>query len=109
MSSHSLSDKYLTLAKEIILKYIPKNDYAVFLFGSRASGKNSKVSDIDVGFMGKKELPVMVKSNMEDELEESIIPYTVDLIDFKNVTADFKKIALEDIVVWNRPKSIKIK
>lgn len=51
----------------------------------------------------------MVKSNIEDELEESIIPYTVDLIDFKNVTADFKKIALEDIIVWNRPKNIKIK
>lgn len=101
--------KYINLAKEIILKYVPKDKYAVFLFGSRANGKNNRVSDIDIGFLGEKELPVMIKSAIEDELEESIIPYTVDLIDFKKVASDFKKIALKHIIIWNCPKSILLK
>ena len=101
--------KYLNLAKEIILKNVPKDDFAVFLFGSRASGKSYRTSYIDIGFMGEKELPILIKSNIEDELEESIIPYTVDLIDFKKVSSDFKRIALENIMIWNCPKNIVLK
>jgi len=101
--------KYLNIAKEIILKYVPKDDFAVFLFGSRANGKYNRTSDIDIGFMGEKELPIMIKSTIEDELEESIIPYTVDLIDFKKVSPDFREIALEHIMIWNCPKNITLK
>ena len=101
--------KYLNLAKAIILKSVPKDKYAVFLFGSRANGKSSRTSDIDVGIYGEKELPIMIKSTIEDELEESTIPYYVDIIDFNDVSEEFKKVALQSIVVWHNPKNLAIK
>jgi predicted nucleotidyltransferase len=101
--------KYLDLAKEIILRSVPKDKYVVFLFGSRANGKSKRTSDIDVGVYGETSFPRMIKSNMEEELEESSIPYYVDIIDFKNVSEEFKKIALESIVVWHNPKNLIIK
>lgn len=100
--------KYISIAKNIILKYVPKNDFAVFLFGSRAIGKENRTSDIDVGVLGKNTFPILIKSDLLDELEESIIPYKVDIVDFKNVSEDFKKIALQHIQVWNCPTAIEI-
>lgn len=106
---NSYEEKYISLAKEIVLKYVPKNDYAVFLFGSRANGKSKRTSDIDIGVYGEIELPQMAKINLKDELEESSIPYYVDVIDFKTVSEDFKRIALQSIVVWHNPKNLTIK
>lgn len=101
-------EKYLSIAKEIILKQVPKDDFAVFLFGSRASGKSNRTSDIDVGIYGETTFPQLIKINIEDELEGSNIPYYVDVIDFKAVSEEFKKIALQSIVVWHNPKNWKI-
>ena len=101
--------KYLTIAKDIVMKHIPQDQYAVFLFGSRAEGKEKRTSDIDIGIIGNNEFPIMNKSDLEDELEESIIPYKVDIVDFKKVSDDFKKIALKHIQIWNCPKAIEIK
>jgi predicted nucleotidyltransferase len=100
--------KYINIAKNIILKYVPKNDYAVFLFGSRADGTAKKTSDIDIGFIGSQPLSSVLKADMEYELGESIIPYKVDLIDFSMTNNDFRQIALKNIIVWNHPKNITI-
>ncbi|HVA98691.1 MAG TPA: nucleotidyltransferase domain-containing protein [Bacteroidia bacterium] len=99
---------YLDIAKKIILNYIEKDNYAVFLFGSRASGKANRTSDIDVGIIGKNIFPPLLKAKMKEELEESIIPYHVDIIDFSEVSENFKKIALQKFVAWNKPKNIAI-
>ncbi|MEO6882394.1 MAG: nucleotidyltransferase domain-containing protein [Bacteroidia bacterium] len=98
--------KYLNIAKKIILNHIEKNNYAVFLFGSRANGSANRTSDIDVGIIGKNIFPLLLKAKMKEELEESIIPYHVDIIDFLEVSEDFKKVALQKIVAWNQPKNI---
>jgi len=100
--------KYIDIAKNIILKFVPKNEYAIFLFGSRAEGNERRASDIDIGILGMKEFPVLIKSDLEDELEESIIPYKVDIIDFATVSEEFKKTALKHIQIWNCPSAIKI-
>jgi predicted nucleotidyltransferase len=43
-------DKYLKLAHDLVLSHIEKDDYAVFLFGSRAAGKSGRGTDIDIGY-----------------------------------------------------------
>ena len=104
-----LETKYLNLAREIILKSVPKDKYAVFLFGSRANGKSKKTSDIDIGIYWETPFPRIKKIIMEEELEESNIPYYVDIIDFNDVSEEFKKVALQWIVVWSNPKNFAIK
>ncbi len=86
--------KTLNAIKVIIKKHLPDKTYRAFVFGSRAEGTNRKFSDYDIGIMGKKPLAFGTLSLIEEELENSDIPYTVDVVDFFNVSKDFKSLAL---------------
>ena len=81
--------------KTIIRKHLPDPAYKIFVFGSRAEGdKHRKFSDVDVGILGPTQLEFMTKFNIEEDLENSDIPYLVDVIDFSKVNSKFKEIAL---------------
>ncbi|HCY74603.1 MAG TPA: hypothetical protein DHV28_01660 [Ignavibacteriales bacterium] len=94
---------YLAKIKEIILSIIDTKEYKVFLFGSRATKKFKRYSDVDIGLLGNK--PVgNAYYKIINKIEESDIPYKVDIVDFALVDEQFKKIALEEIEIWNDPK-----
>jgi len=95
--------KYISMIKEIIFSVIDKNEYKVFMFGSRVTKKFNSYSDVDVGILGKKPLG-KVYYKIINRIEESIIPYKVDIIDFALVDEKFKKIALQEIEIWNDPE-----
>jgi uncharacterized protein len=99
---------YLEIVKKIVFKYVPKDHFAVFLFGSRAAGNANALSDIDVGILGTESLPLSILVNLESDLEESIVPFKIDLIDFYKVDKAFKKEALINVQIWNCPKNIKL-
>jgi predicted nucleotidyltransferase len=99
---------YIDIVKQIVLKHIPKDNFAVFLFGSRSVGNAKPLSDIDIGILGPEPLPTLIKADLESDLEESIVPYKIDLIDFYKVDKDFKKEALNTIQIWNCPKNISL-
>ena len=92
---------YLKLTQQIILKHIDSKMYKVFLFGIRACGNAKHYSDIDIGVLGSVKLNSIVKAEIEAEIDESIVPYKVDIVDFYSVNDEFKKYALEKIVQWN--------
>ena len=81
----------------IINKYIDTSKHKVFVFGSRATNTASKYSDYDIGIEGSK-LPPEVIFNLEAEFENSDFPYNVDLVEFKDLSDSFKKIAKEKII-----------
>ena len=83
--------------KDIIFQFLDPKQYQVFIFGSRATGKAPKYSDYDIGIWGKKPLPPKIKILIEEALEESDLPYTVDVVDFSLVPSNFKKVALSKI------------
>lgn len=89
----------------MVLKRVPLDDYTVFLFGSRAVGNNHPMSDIDVGIWGEKPLSVTIKLDLEEELEECIVPFKIDVVDFHSLSDEFKHYALEKIDVWNLSKN----
>ena len=99
---------YIDIVKQIVLKHVPKNEFAVFLFGSRAASNSNSLSDIDVGIMGTKPLPTLIMADLDSNLEESIVPFKIDLIDFYQVDKAFRDEALSSIQIWNCPKNIKL-
>lgn len=99
---------YFNILKQLLSKYIPADEYIVFLFGSRAAHRNHDRSDIDIGIWGTKPLPILIKSALEEEIEESRIPLRVDIVDFSRVGEQFKKEALQNIEVWNCPQNLNI-
>lgn len=98
---HRESPDYLSITREIVLKHIDSSHFRVFLFGSRACGNARSNSDIDVGFLGDKPLGSDIIAEIEFELDESIVPFQVDLVDFSRVDNNFRKMAMKKIVEWN--------
>lgn len=84
----------------ILAKYLDKSKHKPFIFGSRATGKNFKFSDIDIGVEGKEINPEVYFSIVSD-FEESDIPYKVEIVDFNNVSENFKKIAKTKVIPIN--------
>lgn len=76
---------------EIVSKHLDLDSYRIFFFGSRVKEDNFLVSDIDIGIEGPEELPVGMKLEIEEELDELPTLYKFDLIDFKKVHDGFKK------------------
>lgn len=96
--------KYISIIKEIVLSIINTDEYLVFLFGSRATDKYKRYSDVDVGLLGKNPIGEAYYKII-NKIEEHDIPYKVDIVDFALVDEKFKKVALQEIVIWNDPKS----
>ncbi len=90
------------LIKQIVLKNVPKDDFNIYLFGSRAKGRATNSSDFDVGFLGKdrRRLSGLSISNIEQEFETQRVPYPVDLVDLWTVPENFRQNVLKEGVRW---------
>ncbi len=101
--------RWVNLAKEITLRVVDRNLYAVFLFGSRARDLRNNHGDIDIGLLGEAVVPEQLMIELNEAIDRSDCPLQVDFVDFLRTDSKFKQIALKDIVVWNQPSTIKIK
>ena len=95
-----MNKKELDLIKDIINNYIDNSKNKAFIFGSQATGKISRSSDIDIAIEGPK-LDPQIYFEIKNALEESDIPYTTDLVEFRNLTNSFQKIAKKKIIPIN--------
>lgn len=101
-------EKYLALLKEIVLSFVDTEKVIVFLFGSRASEQHASRSDADIGLMAEGMMPEKVYHKIKNAIDDSIIPWEVDIVDFAGVSPAFKREALKKIIIWNKPKGMKI-
>ena len=53
---------------------------------------------MDIGIDSRRKLNALTLSNIAEAFEESDIPYTVEVVDFHNVSDDFKRLALKKII-----------
>ncbi len=83
--------------KEIIFSFLNPKEHRVFIFGSRITGKAKKFSDYDIGILAKNPVPGYLITEIEEALEESDLPYNVDIVDFSLVSPNFKKVALAKV------------
>lgn len=95
---------YSDLIKTTVLEKLPSQEFEVFLFGSRATGTNKQWSDFDVGVLGKNEqtIPSTARYEIETELDRLNVPFIVDLVDFSLVEDRFKKVAMQNKVLWTK-------
>ena len=96
MPSFGLSDQTLATVRAILADY-PAVEKAI-LYGSRAKGNYRKGSDIDLTLIGAA-LNHRLLAEIAGRLEESIIPYQVDLslkqqIDNPNLLAHIERVGV---------------
>jgi predicted nucleotidyltransferase len=99
---------YIDICKSLVLNNLDKQEYAVFLFGSRVNEKHAVKADIDIGILGTQTLPENKKNHLLELIEEADIPYNVDIIDFAAVDDSFRKAALKTIHIWIKPPHISL-
>ena len=72
-------------------------DYRVFFFGSRIDGSGTDRSDIDIGVEGPRHIPLKIFREIKEELDKIPTLYQIDIVDFHDVSSDFREIALKTI------------
>ena len=69
--------------RRIVLAALGEHDAEVWLFGSCARGEVFQHSDIDVAILPRDELPSGFFLDLAERVEESSIPYYVDIVDLR--------------------------
>lgn len=72
----------------------------IYLYGSRARGDHSHGSDIDLALDTKHKIDSQIIMHIKEDIEESIIPFFVDIIDLQAVTSEFKNKIVKDMILW---------
>ncbi|MBX7046952.1 MAG: nucleotidyltransferase domain-containing protein [Ignavibacteria bacterium] len=107
-SKREYIDEWFNELKRIVLSNIDTDKYAVFLFGS-AVDRDYPFGDVDIGILGEEPVPLRKLADISFELEESIVPFRHDFVDFSDVDKRFKdKVFSNKIEIWNKPKNIEI-
>lgn len=90
-----LNPKYIEFIKNTVGSVL--SDFELYIFGSRARGNAKEYSDIDIAIKSA-ELNNKTKSQLEFLFEDSTLPYEVDIINLGNISEQFKKVILDNLV-----------
>ncbi|GAB6066984.1 nucleotidyltransferase domain-containing protein [Methylothermus subterraneus] len=72
----------------------------LILFGSRARGDFCPASDIDVAIKAESPLPPWLLAEMRELMENSPLPFKVDLIDYARAPEDLKRAIDAEGIPW---------
>lgn len=90
-------ERLRTQVRQILRKYLNLNEYRIFFFGSRVSGSGNERSDIDIGIEGSQRVPPAIWAKILEGMDGLPTLYKIDLVDFKNISPDFRQAALKNI------------
>ncbi len=90
-----ISSSELKFIEDVFLKNLPGAE--VFIFGSRATGENlKKTSDLDLVIKSSSKITFNQMFLLREALQESNLPYRVDLLDWDNLSEEFKNNIVPD-------------
>ena len=77
-----------------------KFECEIYLFGSRATNRYHDASDFDIGILASRDISRELGIAGE-RLEDSNIPFTVDLVDLSATSEEFaRRVQQEGILLW---------
>ncbi|MCE8163301.1 MAG: nucleotidyltransferase domain-containing protein [Candidatus Moeniiplasma glomeromycotorum] len=81
---------------KILQQILHKYPYHFYVYGSRAKGTARKFSDLDICYY---DAPDLVIGDIREELENSDLPFIVELVAWKNMRPAFQKNIKKDLVL----------
>jgi len=100
--SIDIQANHLKIVQDILQKYLPAQT-TVFAYGSRARKTAKPFSDLDLMIDAGKPLPSSILTDIAFDLEESDLPYKVDLVDQAVLSESFRKaIQSDQVIIWQR-------
>lgn len=85
-----IGEAELRIVQEILQRHVPHAE--VLVFGSRATGKAKKFSDLDLCIKADKPLGLDLTSAMTDDFAQSDLSWKVDIVDWATTSVGFRKI-----------------
>lgn len=86
--------------RRMVLDALGDHDAEVWLFGSCARGEARQHSDIDIAILPRDELPPAFFAVLAADIEESAIPYDVDLVDLRSADPALVEEVRREGVKW---------
>ena len=81
----------------ILQTILTKYPYHFYAYGSRVKAKAKKFSDLDICYQAN--IPSYEVVQIEEELENSDLPFIVELVNWKNMRPAFQKAIQKDLVL----------
>ncbi|MDR1452716.1 MAG: nucleotidyltransferase domain-containing protein [Candidatus Margulisbacteria bacterium] len=99
--SITIEENHLLLIRKILANS-DFRDAAVYIFGSRATGKARQYSDLDIAVDNfGQPLPPRTLLRLSIDFDNSLLPYKVDVVDLNNISPEFQSIIKKDLVRFN--------
>ena len=80
---------------QILQKILKKYPYQFYSYGSRAKGTARKFSDLDLCYL--ENIPNSIIYQIKEELEESDLPFFVELVNWKHMRPRFRELIKENL------------
>jgi predicted nucleotidyltransferase len=96
-----VATKALEEVRRIVLDALSANNTHVYLFGSWARGEATRLSDIDIAIDPHAPLPRGTLARLRERLEESHVPYRVDVVDLARTAPEFRHRVIAEGVLWS--------
>jgi len=90
----------LARVREIACGVLADHDARVYLFGSSVRGQTRRWSDIDVAIDPLRPLPSELLATLRELLEESAVPYDVDVIDLSKASPEIRARVEREGLLW---------
>ena len=95
-----LREQILNDLREIIFDALDDVDAKVYLFGSWARNDEKQSSDIDIAVESVGHLCSSTWLDLVDKVEESIIPYHVDIVNLEYASPELIQNVKKEGVLW---------
>jgi predicted nucleotidyltransferase len=88
--------------RRMVLDALGDRDAEVWLFGSCARDEVMQHSDIDIGILPHEPLPPAFLANLDADIEESSVPYDVDVVDLSRARQQYVDAVRREGIVWRK-------
>ena len=93
-------NKYINKIRAVILEHFKHSNAAIYLFGSWERGTQRPSSDVDIAVKCNDPSSGKIIANLRDVLEESTIPYRVDVVDINYASPGLKETIQREGILW---------
>ena len=97
----SASARDIEIVRALVLEHLKGRRAKIYLFGSQATGKARRFSDIDVAVLPLESLPDATLLDLREALEESDAIRQVDLVNLADVNEAFRQRVIQEGVLWS--------
>jgi predicted nucleotidyltransferase len=100
-----LREHLLNELRGLIIDTLFQEDVRVYLFGSWARNEEKHSSDIDIAVEQVTPLSLSKWTELMDKVEESTIPYRVDIVNLNNASEAFIQNVKREGILWQDCRS----